>query len=61
MYLALRYAAQFLGATATALILYALVHDGFGIPRRSIVVDAFGSACVLSVACALGALARGRR
>jgi hypothetical protein len=58
MYLAIRYSARFLGATATALVLYVLVHDGLGIAQHSIGINALGLAGLLSLVCALGAVAR---
>jgi hypothetical protein len=60
MYLTLRYSAQFLGATGAALILFAFLRDGLGMPQHSIVIDALGLACILSLACALGAAVRHR-
>jgi hypothetical protein len=60
MYLALRYAAHFLGAIVAAFYLYVLVHDELGISRRSIFVYAFGSACVLCLACVAATTVRRR-
>jgi uncharacterized membrane protein YdcZ (DUF606 family) len=60
MYLALRHTVQFLGAIIAAQILYALVHDGLGLPRRLIGIDALGLAGLLSVVCAVDAVMRRR-
>jgi hypothetical protein len=60
MYLALRYAAHFLGAALAAFYLYVLLHDELEISRQSIFIDALGSACVLGLACVLGAVVKRR-
>jgi hypothetical protein len=51
---ALAYAVALVSAAVAALLMYALVHHGLGISRRSIIVDALASAAALSVACVLG-------
>ena len=57
----LLYAGGFWGAVIVALILYVFVRDGLEIPRRSIVVGALASACVLSLVCAVRELVKTRK
>lgn len=47
-----------LGAAATAMALYILGHTAFGISRQVIVMDSFGTAGFLAIACVIMALVR---
>jgi hypothetical protein len=58
MYLALRYSAQFLGATIAAVFLYVLMHEELGFSRRLIVVGTLSLAGFLSLVCAVGTAVR---
>jgi len=50
----------FFGAVVAALILFVVVRDELGISRRSIVTNALGSAGVLCMVCAAGALMKAK-
>jgi hypothetical protein len=47
--------AAFFSAAGAAVVIYLLAHDAFGVPRDAIVMDSFGSAAFLAIACAVSA------